>query len=167
MVEKDTVTPGGRKVRHVGIFDFKETYRTAYSWFVDNGYDLIEQNYTEKITAKGKEIEILWVAYKKVSDYFRFNIKTGWRILGMNDVEVEQDGKKIKLDKGDIEIKFNGTLEKDYEGRWEDTAFLKFLRGVYDKYIVRARISDYEGKLFGEVDEVLGQMRAFLALTVK
>jgi hypothetical protein len=41
------------------------------------------------------------------------------------------------------------------------------LRGVYDKYIVRARVEDYERKLFGEADEFLAQMKAFLALEGK
>jgi hypothetical protein len=164
MVEKDAPIPA-QKIKHRGVFDFPEIYRYAYTWYIDQGYDLVEKNYTEKVTARGKEIEIEWVAVRKISDYFRFNIKTNWRILGMTDVEVEENGKKVKVNNGDLEIKFSVTLEKDYEARWEGNPWLKFLRGLYDKYIIRARIDAYEGKLIGEVNEVIAQVKSYLALT--
>ena len=165
MAEKDNVAK--RKVRHVGIFDFKETYRFAYDWLTGEGYDVLEKNYTEKITARGKEIEIEWTCYRKISDYFRFVIKANWRILGMNDVEVEEEGKKVKMQKGDITINFTAILEKDYESRWEGNALYKFLRGLYERYIIKSRIEAYEEKIFGELDELIAQMRAYLALTIK
>ena len=165
MAEKDNVAK--RKVRHVGIFDFKEAYRFAYDWLIHEEYDLMEKNYTEKLVQRGKEIEIVWEARRKISDYFRFVIKASWRILGMTDVEVEEEGKKVKMQQGDLTINFTGILEKDYESRWEGSAFFKFLRGLYDKYIIRGRIEAYEQKLFFEVDEMIAQMRAYLALSIK
>lgn len=167
MVEKDKVIPP-QKVRHVGFFDFKETYRYAYLWWIEEGYDLVEKNYTEKITQRGKEVEIEWLAIKKISDYFRFFVVTKWRVVGMNDAEVEQGGKKIKIDKGDCEIKVEQiVLEKDWESRWEGGPFWKFLRGMYDKYIIRSRIDAYEGKLVGEVNDFIDQMKGYLALSIK
>ncbi|MCX6747981.1 MAG: hypothetical protein NT076_00080 [Candidatus Pacearchaeota archaeon] len=165
MVEKDVVFSG--KVRHLGIFDFKEFYRFCYMWFVDKEYWITEKNYTEKITPRGKEIEIEWVAMRKISDYFRFYIKSNWRIIGMKEVEVEKDGKKETLDKGDVEIRVQTILEKDYEHRWEGNAFYKFLRTMYDRYLIRGRIDDYESRIFGEVEEFLAQAKAFLALEGK
>lgn len=165
MVEKDKVFEG--KIRQVGLFDFKEFYRFCYTWLVDEGYFLSEKKYSEKITATGKEVEIEWNALKKISDYFRFSLKVNWRILGMTSVEVEDNGKKIKMNKGDVEIKVSATLEKDYEHRWESYAFLKFLRGIYDRYIIRGRIDLYEDKIFSETDEFLAQAKSFLAIEGK
>ena len=165
MVEKDPVAK--RKIKYGGIFDFKETYRFAYMWFVDNGYDLIEKSYTEKIGGRGKEIEIEWAASKKISDYFKFAITAKWRILGLNDAEVEDNGKKVKMNSGDVEIAFTCTLEKDYEARWENNPFFKFLRDVYNRYIIRARIEAYETKLFFELDELNNQIKSYLALTAR
>lgn len=165
MVEKDTIFDG--KVKQTDIFDFKELYNFLYKWLIDEGYKVVEKNYAEKVTPGGKEIDVEWEATKKISDYFRFVLKPRWKILGMNDVEVEKNGKKLKMNKGQVEIKLGGILEKDYEARWEGNAFFKFLRGVYDRYIIRARIEDYEKKLFGEADEFLVQMKSFLALEGK
>jgi len=162
MVEKDNVFKG--KIKHTGIFDFKELYRFCYSWLVDEGYWLTEKKYDEKITSNGKEVEIEWLALRKISDYFRFSLKINWRIVGMTKVEVEENGKKIKLDKAQVEIRVDATLEKDYEHRWENNVFSKFLRGAYDRYLIRGRIDTYEGKIFSEADEFIAQVKSFLAI---
>lgn len=164
MAEQDKVFEG--KVKHTGLFNYKELYTFTYKWLIDEGYKVDEKVYSEKVTPGGKELDIDWEASKKVSDYFKFVIKAKWKILGMTSVDAEDPNtkKSIKLEKGQIEIKVTAVLVKDYEHRWENTAFLKFLRGVYDRYLVRARIEDYEKKIFGEADEFIAQTKAFLAL---
>ena len=165
MAEKDKIAES--KVKHDGIFDFKEIYRFLYALALDLEYEIEERVYSEKNTVKGKEIEIHWVARRKISDYFRYVVKMDWLILGMNDVEVMKEGIKVKTNKGSLEIKFGIWLEKDYENRWEATAVLKFLRGLYDNYIIRGRILDYETKLITEMTEMVEQLKAFLVLEGK
>jgi hypothetical protein len=165
MAEKDKVY--AEKMKYTGIWDFKETYRFLYDWFIDKDYKLIEKSYTEKIKPNGKEIEIKWESKRKISDYFRFVIKANWLILGMTETEVQKEGVKMKMNKGYIEIKFIAIIEKDYEHRWENNAFLKFLRGVYDRYIIRGRIEQYEKKILAEVDEVVAQAKSLLTIEGK
>ena len=165
MAEKDKIFSG--KTKYTGIWKFDETYRFVYDWFIDKGYKIKEKGYSEKVKPDGKEIEIKWEAKKKISDYFRFVIKTDWLILKMVEVEADREGKKVKMNKGYIELKFTAILEKDYEHRWENTAFLKFLRGVYDRYIIKGRIDDYEDKILDEVDEVIAQSKSFLTIEGK
>lgn len=154
------------KVKHSGLFNFKDTYNVLYSWLIDEGYDVNEKSYKENIGSGGaKEIEIIWVAYRKISDYFRFVFKIRWFIVGMTSVEAEIDGVKQKTNKGQFEIKISSILEKDYENRWENRPFTKFLRTLYDRYLIPSRIEQYEGKLLGEMDEFVAQCKSFLALT--
>ncbi len=162
MVEKDPVFSG--KIKQSGLFDFKEFYRFCYTWLVDEDYDVLEKTYSEKVTAQGKEVEIAWIAEKKVTDYFKFVLKVSWRILGMNTVEVEKNGKKMNMEKGNVEIKVSGVLYKDYEHRWDKGPVPKFLRTIYDKYLIRSRIEHFEGKIFEEADEFLAQAKSFLAI---
>lgn len=165
MVEFDKVYTS--KIKQDGIFNFKEMYRFCLAWLVDENYDVTEKTYTEKITAVGKELEIRWDAVKKISDYFKFNIMAVWKILNMSDVEVTENGKKIKMNKGSAEIRITGVLQKDYENKWEDNPFSKFLRTLYDKHIIRARIEQYEGKIFAECDEFANQIKSFLVIEGK
>jgi len=162
MAEKDLITE--EKIKHAEIFDFKSIYNFVYEWLLSNEYIVAEKSYAEKIKPNGKEIEIEWAALRKVSDYFRFFLKFRWFIVGMTDVEVIKDSVKVKMNKGVFELKISAYLEKDYENKWETSFFSKFLRGLYDRYIIKSRIEKYEDKIGGELKELIAQIKAFLAL---
>jgi hypothetical protein len=164
MAEKDVLF--GTKVKHSGTFDFKGVYNLLYTWLVDQGYDLNEKSYKETIGSGGaKDIEIDWEATRKVSDYFKFMLSMKWVINGMVAQEVELDGVKQKINKGQFELGIKSVLLKDYEEKWTKSPFVKFLRGVYDKYIIKERVEQYEGKLIAELDEFVAQCKSFLSLT--
>ncbi len=165
MSEKDLIHKG--RIKHRGLFDFKDVYEFIYDYLADDNYDIFERKYTEKVKGSSKDVEIKWEASKEVSDYFRFVIVIEWIILGMKSVEVTREGKKIKIDSGSIEIKFKSFLVKDYESRWENHPFWKFLRGLYDRYIIRTRIEQYEEKLLAEIMEFSSQIKSFLAIETK
>jgi len=165
MSELDKICEG--KVKFDGIFNFSEIYKFVYTLLGDYEYKIEERVYTEKSKPNGKEIEIFWIAKRKISDYFRFRINVNWLILGMSDIEVQKDGVKVKVNKGSLEIKFTAYLEKDYEQRWENNAAVKFLRGLYDRYIIKSRIETYEDKIKEETDEFIAQAKAFLAIEAK
>lgn len=155
------------KLKHKGFFNFQDFYNFCYGWLRDEGYDVIESEYNEKITAGGKEIVLKWKAIKKVTDYFRNVIEINWRIIGLQDAEVERDGKKEKTNKGDLEMKFKGTLERDWEHRWESTPTYKFMRSIYDKYIVKSTTDQWEDKVIEKCVGFVDQIKAYLALEVK
>ncbi|MEM0465316.1 MAG: hypothetical protein QXW97_01285 [Candidatus Pacearchaeota archaeon] len=165
MVERDVVYRS--KIKHSGIFSFSELYEFLYDWISEDGYRINEKKYSEKISGETKTIEIQWEADKKISDYFKFSIKLDWTISGLKKVEVKKEDRKVTMNSGSIEIKYQATLLKDYESRWENHPFWKFWRGVYDKYIIRSRIDEYEEKISQEVLEIVQQTKAFLALETK
>lgn len=165
MVELSPVYDG--KLAHGGIFDFRELYRFMYEWFRDYQYFLIEKKYSEKIKAEGKEVEFEWLCLRKISEDFRFRIKIVTRIIKMIQVDVQEGGIKTTRDKGEIEIKFNSFLERDYQNKWDQSPITKFLRSFFERYIIRDRIEFYEDKLKSELDESMSQIKSFLALMGK
>lgn len=166
MAEKDEIAE--QKVKWKGLFHFKDTYTFLYRWLEDEDYNIEEQKYLEEVEGGAKKkIEINWVAEKKLSDYFKIQLKLSWRILGMKDVEVEKDGERVKMNDASIEIKVKGVLVKDYESTWETNPLMKFLRGVYEKFIIEGRVEKYEKKVFGEVNDTTEQIKAFLAIEGK
>ena len=162
MAEKDKVL--AEKVKHTGIFSFSELYEYLYDWFSDESYKIREKKYTEKILGDSKTIEIEWENEKKISDYFKFQIKLTWLITGLKKVEVKKEDQKVTMNSGTVEIKFSAMIIKDYENRWENQPFWKFLRGVYDRYIIRSRIDYYEDRVEDDLREIVAQTKAFLAL---
>ena len=73
----------------------------------------------------------------------------------------------MKSNKGGVEIKIKGDLIRDYQGKFEINAFQKFLRSIYEKWVIPSRIEEYEGKLAGDCDEFLAQAKAYLDLEGK
>ena len=154
-------------VKHTGFWKYSQVYDMLYDWFKEHGYKVFEDSYNEKIQSNGKEVVAKWRATKKVTDYFKFEIKADWHILGMKDVETEVEGKKVKTNSGEVEIAFNGTLIKYYEKRWDDKPMWKFLRGVYEKYVIRETVDEYEDDLEDDTREIISELKAFLKLEIR
>ena len=83
----------------------------------------------------------------------------------MTEVEAEIDGEKKKMNKGKASIELKGILIKDYDGKWETSAFSKFMRDVYNKYVIPSRVHSMAGKVDGDVKKFKEELKAFLELT--
>jgi len=71
------------------------------------------------------------------------------------------------MDKGGIKLSIKGVLIRDYDGRFEGSALRKFMRSIYDKWIIPSRIEQMEDKLISKCDEFLNQAKAYLDLEGK
>lgn len=163
MAEKDTIFSS--KAKYNGIFSFKDFYKFCYEWLRDEvGLEIKEDKYSEKLSGDTKEIEVEWTGTKKVTDYFKFEVKVKLRVLGLQNVEVLKDKQKIKTNQGSIEVGVSGTLIRDYAGKFEQDAFKKFMRAIYEKWVITSRVEQLESKLISACDEFLSQAKAYLDL---
>lgn len=167
MPEKDDIFSS--KIKSTGIFDFADFYKFLHDWLVEElrYADFSEDKYTEKLIGDAKNIDIEWTCKRKMTDYFQFQIKVKFRILGLTNIEVTKNGVKIKTNRGSVEMAVTGTLIKDYEGKFEKTAGKKFLRSIYEKWVIPSRVNDFEEKLAGHCEEFLNQAKAYLDLEGK
>lgn len=166
MAEKEEIFSS--KIKYEGIFDFKEFYKFCYQWLVEEmQLDTVEDKYTEKLSGNSKKINIEWTGTRKVTDYFKFSVGVKFEILNLTDTEVPQGGRKMKMNSGSVEVKVKGTLIRDYDGKFEKTASRKFMRSIYEKWIIASRIEQFETKLISDCNEFLAQSKAFLDLEGK
>lgn len=164
-MEKDYVLPPDTKISQRSVFDLKELYMLMFYWFRRYRYDNFhEQEYLEKATPAGKEIDIRWYADKKINDYVKFAIEIGFLIYHLQDVEIEKEGKRIKTQSGTLEMRFRAYLLKDYERVWERTPMLNFLRKMYDRYILGSKFEQYEDDLYEESYRLINEVKTFLNL---
>lgn len=156
-------------VKYTGVFPYKDFYKFCYIWLMeDTEVDTFsEKKYEEKIQGNEKEVKITWETTKKLTDYFRMDIKIKFHIVNMVNVEINKDGKKLKMNKAEIKITVKGTLVRDYQGKFETQALFKFLRGLYEKYIVTSRVDYFERYLVEKSDDFLNQAKAYLDLEGK
>ena len=156
------------KIEFSGLFDFKALYSFAHSWFKEGRYGVTEEKYSEKVTKENKkDIEIEWLASKDISDYFKVENKIKFEISGLSEVEAEIDGKRKKMNEGRISIEITGTLIKDKDSKWDTSPMYRFMRDVYNKFIIPFRINELKGELTNDVISFKEEIKAFLDLTGK
>ena len=166
MPEKETIFSS--KIKSSGIFSFKDYYRFCYDWLKDEtGLDIRETKYAEKIDGTTKKIEVDWEGEKKLTDYFKFDVKIKIKADGLKEVEITQGGAKVNTNKGAVETEIKAILVRDYEGKFETTAAKKFMRSIYEKWVIPASIEEYKTIISEESDKFLNQAKAYLDLEGK
>ena len=156
------------KVKYDGIFSFSGFYKFCYDYLTDElGLSVAESKYAEKITGDSKEIKIEWEGEKKVTDYFKYTFKVEFNIIGLKNVEVQREGKKMQTNKGLVEMGVKGIFVSDYDGKYDASPTLRFFRGVYEKWIIPSTIEQFEDKLIANCDGFLGEAKAYLDLEGK
>jgi hypothetical protein len=163
MPEKETVFSS--KVKYDGIFSLSDFYPFCHDWLQEEtGLDVVEDKYKEKLSGESKEVDIEWTGGRKLTDFFKFEMKVTFAIKKLTKVEVVQAGAKVETNEGSVEIKVKGNMIKDYMGRFETSAFKKFLRDIYEKWVITSAIEQIKAKIAGDCDEFLSQAKAYLDL---
>jgi hypothetical protein len=154
------------KINYNGYFSFKDLYTFCYNWLRDEtGITAFsEDKYSEKISGESKGIDIEWSGHKDLTDYFRQRMKITFKIIGLTKVKVKVGNGEKETDKGSVEIKVKGSVAKDYQNKFEMTAFKKTLRAFYEKHIIQSTVKEFKGKINASCDEFLSQAKAFLDL---
>lgn len=166
MAEKDTIFSS--EIKYGGVFSFKDFYQFCHDWLSEEeGLTVKEGKYEEKIKGDEKEIKAEWSADKKLTDYFKFEMKVGIEASALKDVEAVKEGVKIKTNKGSVKVKVKGIIVKDYDGKFEGTATKKFMRSIYEKWVIPSRVDQMEDKIVSACDRFLGQSKAWLDLEGK
>jgi len=151
-----------QKIKWEGIIDFGELYKYMKLWLEDNGYANernLEQRYIERIKGDKKQYEIFWHGTKDKSEFFKYNIDVAILVLGLADVEVEQNGIKRKMQKASYEFKISSYIEST--PLWDN---LKGLHRIYYNLIIRKRIDDYLRELYGKSTGFHSYIKEFLGL---
>src|SRR3989338_6534208 len=115
MSDENIVIPPIR-IRSKSIFNLQELYDSVIGFLRDHSYYIIQKGQTEKTKSDGKEIETEWKVTRKI-DHFLF--------LRLNNILVEEDGKKVKKQAAEIQIMINSLLEKDYYKKFKTREFLR------------------------------------------
>jgi hypothetical protein len=71
------------------------------------------------------------------------------------------------MNEGSVKLSTKGILVRDYKGKFEMSAFNKFLRSIYEKWVIPARIEEFKDKIARDCDEFLNQAKAYLDLEGK
>lgn len=135
-----------------GTFDVQEFVDHVREWFEKRGYLIDEKTY---LSLPGKT-DIKWACVKDYDDYNQAQINVKIKI-GASE---ESKGKK-RLTKGKIKFISDGSIERDYKGRWTGKLRM-FSRSFYDKFIMASRDTAVKKDLREDMDSLLDSVKQYL-----
>ena len=175
------------KVKFNDVYHLKNLYIMMHEylgeegWFGSLGKGMsyvhrdIESLYSEKFFQKGlhrggKEMWVYWRLWKfaegKYSGFFRNQIDVDMHMVYTQDIEIMHHGKKMKVQKGEIELFIRPKLELDYANEWGDHWFLKHFKKLYIDRIMSQEVAKREKELWREAYRFQGKIKKFLNLRI-
>lgn len=161
-------------IRVEDIFSMKDLYKVVKEWLDEEGYmdeyegeNYREKLYLDKTNEKGKEMWIWWrtIKYPEGSNsktgYLRYLMNIDYHVLNMSRVEVMHKGKKLKMDKGEVEVMISANVEIDFRGEWKK-GFLKTISSLFKKRIYRKEITDHKNQLYKEAYRLQSVIKRYL-----
>ena len=119
-----------------GVFDFEGLYRLMAKWFMDRQYDFYEKLFKNK----PPELEIEWVAKRKVDELYQFKIRLYFHLWDVKEVEAIKEGVKKKLTSCRMIIEFDPSVIIDYQDRWSESKFTQSLLKFYVLNVVKREV---------------------------
>jgi|SRR3989344_1002826 len=141
------------------IVNIKLLYKLLRNGLNKLQYDFYEKEHLEDIKPEDiKNLSVKMEAEKKVDDYTKFHIEL--RLKGKNLKSVIRN-EEICV-QGTVSVSFEAFLENDYEGKWDNPFFMKFLRTLYDKYIRSDKYEKNMASLKEEGYDLINKTKSFL-----
>ncbi len=150
-------------VNYSGRFNLKKFYRFLSKLFSEYNYTINENVY--KYSASQKLLEIEWKCTREIDDYTQFKIMVWITGRGMEKVKVKKGDVIEEYDKGDIDVTMKAFLVTDYNDKWENNPILKFLKGIYEKYLYKSTLDQLQEKILSELYSIQNEIKSFFNLS--
>jgi hypothetical protein len=159
MAEKVAIIPG-LVIKQNAQFNMIDFYHSLKAWFELNRYNLVETQYEEKTVNAKKNLSIKWTGTKEIDDYTQFELGVGISLGNYEIISTEKE----KLASGALKIKFSSKMVTDYEDKWSNKPFMKFMRDVADKYFSTEKSEVYKKELKNDTYDIYNKAKSFLNL---
>ncbi len=165
------------------VFSINDMLKNMTEWFYENDYvgadgvkpidNNLEEVYSHKVTQGGTWLDIWlwWRAYKYPVDttsrtsYLRYRLLVDMHFLGDSaEVEVMHKGKKVKLNKGEMEVKITPVLELDYRSEWKKQGILKLFDVVFRRKMYKKEIDEHYMYILSEANKLQGVLKEYFKL---
>lgn len=162
MAEIDYVVPVNKplKVTAESVFDMHDLYRHMRRWLDEHKYITFEKEYRDWMKESGRSASIKLDPWKKVDDYTKLHIEIRIKFKDLKEVET----KSGVLNKGEVMVKFESYIEKDYENRWENNFMTRFMRALNDHFFIRDKLELYKQELQDDTYDMFNEIKSFLGL---
>ncbi len=169
------------KLKIKDVFSIKDLVKDLEEWLKENGYrdleggDDQESVYTHKLSQGGSWLDA-WLWWRLVkypqgttekTGYLRYLFNVDMHFLGdAKEVEVLHKGKKVKLNKGEVEVIISPIVELDFRNEWKKEGILGLVHNVFKKRIYKKEIDTHWYLLYKDAYNFQGVVKRFFKLEV-
>ncbi len=150
------------KFSYEGFFNTDELYAVISTFFFEKGWDWYEKINQEQVTSNGKQIRLVLMPWKSSTDYYKLKVEIHLQMLDVRDVEVEQNGKKMNVQHGQVRMVIDGFVMSDRSGKWTGQPLYWFLSFMIEKYFFNRHFAKLEAWLRSDVDDVYTKVKTYL-----
>ena len=175
---KNAVKAAQFRVKFKDIFNMKQLYTDIRYYLLENGWSSVDMEgklenkdnwetmYLERgLPDGGVERWTFWRTIKEPTKYFRWHLDVDMHNVALYPTEVMRDGKKLKANKGEFEVKVWAYLEYEASGNWEKNPILKHFKKIFAKSIMKQDIfSDHKLELYREAYNILSYVKRWMKL---
>lgn len=164
------------RVVYKDVFHMKQVYRVVNDWlslenwsdsteFRSHGtkHDFMEVMYLER-RLKFKEWRFWWRLYKKINEYYCYRLNLNWKIVSVVDVEIMHEGKKIKCQSGELELKIQPRIEVDWQDQWEKHWLLKHFHRWFRTRVFYKDLDRHKIELWRDAYRLQGMIKKYLEM---
>ena len=150
------------KIGYEGLFNVSELYALISSWFFEKGWDWYEKMNLEQITPEGKQIQIVLEPWKTITDYYKITMRMKIHCINLRDVDVEKDGKTLRLTQGQVRITIDGYVISDKEGLWTKKPFWWLFAYVMENYFYSGHFGKSKRWIARDVEDIHQKIKNYL-----
>lgn len=170
------------RVKYRDVFSLRNLYIMLHETLLEEGWrgkdgepdhSDIEKLYSENVYQRGihrggKEMWFWWRAQKfaegKYSGYFLNTLDIDAHVVYLQNVEIVQQGKKMNVQNGEIEMFFRPKIWLDYKHEWDKHWFLKHMKPIFEKRIMHQEIEKREKELWRDAYRLHAKVKQYLQL---
>ena len=152
---------------------FKENYYTNVQEGTDFTENAQETLYTHIIRSGGILLDS-WVWWRLVRYPFDVNPKTGYYRYRLNvdmhflgdpkEMEVVHKGKKVPVNKMEVEITINAAVEMDYRNEWKKDKLMGVIHDVFRKKMYWKQLTDVFNLMHDDVYRFHAMLKQFFKI---
>ena len=164
MAEKKQVIYDLRTI-YSGPFLVDDFYAEVDNWAKEKGYEKEPKKKMEHVTKNGKKIQWIVEIHSHMDDLHHGVVVLNAMLDNVKEVVVKKDGKKIRVNNGDVFININGFIQSHVHGSfYQVKPIYYFVRTLIDKYVYNFWSDKWDGTVNNDGRDLYKRISSFFNL---